>query len=279
MLKKRLQAVIVVLILVLLGQVANASGSYVVQRGDTLWLIAQRHNTTVNALTLENRLSNPNVIEVGQTLVLPGSDLRIHIVRPGDTLWLISRQYNVTLDALTRQNNIGNANLLLVGTPLVIPNGGVIPVVQTLPVAPTPTVVTPTAAPTPIASRSGRVFSASELDLFARIVHAESAGEPYIGQVAVAATILNRIDSSRYPNTMSGVVYQIDSGFYQYSPVLDGRINLPANESARRAVRDAIDGQDPSLGATGFYNPKKTSNVWVRQQQVTTVIADHVFFK
>jgi N-acetylmuramoyl-L-alanine amidase len=268
MLKKKLQAVIVVLILVLLGQVAQASGSYVVQRGDTLWLIAQRHNTTVNALAQENRLNNVNMIEVGQTLILPGSDLRLHIVRPGETLWLISRQYNVTLDALCKQNNIVNANLLLVGTPLAIPNSGVISVVQT-----------PPAAPTTIASRSGRVFSASELDLFARIVHAESAGESYIGQVAVAATILNRIDSSRYPNTMSGVVYQIESGYYQYSPVLDGRINLPANESARRAVRAAIDGQDPSLGATGFYNPRKTSNVWVRQQPVTTIIGDHVFFR
>ncbi|MDW7650452.1 MAG: cell wall hydrolase [Bacillota bacterium] len=122
-------------------------------------------------------------------------------------------------------------------------------------------------------------FTAAELDLFARIVHAEAEGESFTGQVAVAATILNRIRSERYPDTMSGVVYQVVSGKYQYSPVLDGRINRPAGESAKRAIQEALAGNDPTGGATGFYNPSKTSNQWVRQQPVVTSIGSHVFFR
>ncbi len=122
-------------------------------------------------------------------------------------------------------------------------------------------------------------FSPAEIDLFARLVHAEASGESHEGQVAVAASVLNRIRSSRYPNTLSAVVYQISSGRYQYSPVLDGRINRPAGSKARQAVEDAINGWDPSGGASGFYNPRKTSNRWVRQQPVTRTIGQHVFFK
>lgn len=122
-------------------------------------------------------------------------------------------------------------------------------------------------------------LTAAELELFARLVHAEAAGEPYQGQVAVAATVLNRLRSKRFPNTLSGVIYQVESGRYQYSPVLDGRINLPAGESAKKAVKEALAGADPSGGATGFYNPAKTGNAWVRRQPVTTVIGSHVFFQ
>jgi N-acetylmuramoyl-L-alanine amidase len=122
-------------------------------------------------------------------------------------------------------------------------------------------------------------FSVANLDLFARIVHAESAGESFQGQVAVAASILNRIRSTRYPNTMPGVVNQKSNGYFQYSPVLDGRINRAAGESAKKAVQEALNGNDPSNGALGFYNPAKTSNQWVRSQAVTTTIGRHVFFK
>ncbi|MBS4030979.1 MAG: cell wall hydrolase [Clostridiales bacterium] len=122
-------------------------------------------------------------------------------------------------------------------------------------------------------------FSAADLDLFARIVHAEAAGETFQGQVAVAASIINRIRSTRYPNTMPGVVNQKVSGYFQYSPVLDGRINRPAGESAKKAIQEALNGNDPSNGALGFYNPAKTSNQWVRSQPVTTTIGRHVFFK
>jgi N-acetylmuramoyl-L-alanine amidase len=122
-------------------------------------------------------------------------------------------------------------------------------------------------------------FTPQEIDLFARLVHSEAVGESYEGQVAVAASVLNRLRSSRYPNTISAVIYQISGGKYQYSPVLDGRINRPAGSSARKAVEDAINGWDPSYGASGFYNPRKTSNQWVRSQPVTRSIGQHVFFR
>jgi N-acetylmuramoyl-L-alanine amidase len=121
-------------------------------------------------------------------------------------------------------------------------------------------------------------FTPEEMDLFARIVHAEAEGESFTGQVAVAASILNRIRSSRFPNTLRAVVYQVADGCYQYSPVPDGRINRPAGDSARRAVAEALAGNDPSRGATGFYNPRKTGNQWVRRQPVTFTIGNHVFF-
>jgi N-acetylmuramoyl-L-alanine amidase len=70
-----------------------------------------------------------------------------------------------------------------------------------------------------------------------------------------------------------------DGRYYQYSPVLDGRINLPADRTSFQAVYDALAGWDPSGGATGFYNPRKTSNQWVRSRPVTTTIGRHVFFR
>lgn len=122
-------------------------------------------------------------------------------------------------------------------------------------------------------------LTAAEKDLFARLVHAEAGGEPYEGQVAVAATVLNRLESSNYPDSISEIIYQIESGRCQYSPVLDGRINLPPGESAEKAVEDALQGSDPTGGATGFYNPAKTANTWVRRKAVTKVIGSHIFFR
>jgi N-acetylmuramoyl-L-alanine amidase len=124
-----------------------------------------------------------------------------------------------------------------------------------------------------------KTLSPEDLDLFARLVHAEAAGEPFAGQVAVAAVVLNRAGDPRYPDTVREVILQVWNGCHQFSPVSDGRINLPAGESAFRAVKAALHGLDPSNGATGFYNPAGTRDQWVRSQAVTAKIGNHIFFR
>lgn len=128
-------------------------------------------------------------------------------------------------------------------------------------------------------SRPRVTLSREDRDLFARLVHAEACGEPFTGQVAVAASVLNRVASARYPDTVREVILQVWEGYYQYSPVQDGRIKQPAGEQAFLAVETALRGWDPSRGATGFYNPARTGDTWVRSQQVTVTIGNHVFFR
>ncbi len=126
------------------------------------------------------------------------------------------------------------------------------------------------------------LYSAAHLDLFARLVHAESRGERYEGQVAVAASVLNRVQHRNYPNSLYGVINQRDSrGYAQYSPIDDGSIKNPAGQSAKDAVWDALAGWDPSQGATGFFAPAKVSNKnnWVWKQVPTLQIGNHLFFR
>lgn len=126
------------------------------------------------------------------------------------------------------------------------------------------------------------IYNAADLDLFARMVSAESQGEPYRGQVAVAASILNRIRHRNYPNTLWGVLYQrTASGHAQYSPIDNGAIHRPATAQSRLAVYDALAGWDPSLGATGFFAPAKVlnRNNWVWQQIPIIDIGNHRFFR
>ncbi len=243
------------------GQVGQAAVSHQVAPGDTLWLISQRYDTTVAELTAANGLTG--------TMIYPGQVLsigaKVHTVRRGDTMWLIAQRYGTSLPALIAANpNISPANIY---------PGQKITISKT---TAAPSSSSPTA---PLPSRGGHSYGQQDIDLLARLVHSEAAGEPFRGQVAVAASVLNRVKSSIYPNTLRSVIYQVAYGYYQYSPVLDGRINLPANRSAYQAVYDALGGSDPSLGALGFYNPRKTSNQWVRQQPVTTTIGNHVFFR
>lgn len=122
------------------------------------------------------------------------------------------------------------------------------------------------------------VFSMEEIHVLARIVRAEAEGESFIGKGAVAATILNRVNSPRYPDTISGVVYQKTSGRFQYSPVQDGRINLDPTPNDYKAAYHSLAGNDPSNGATRLFNPAKTSDSWVRSHPVTAVIGHHTFF-
>lgn len=245
----------------------TSSSRYTVQPGDSLYLIALRNNLSVSELRQANNLWT-NEIRVGQVLTLPttgqapppANSGNTYTVRPGDSIYQIATRYGITVNQLRVDNNLYN-NTIYPGQQLVIGAA------QNSP-------------PSSGGGSSSAGFSASELDLLARLVRAEAEGEPYQGMVAVAATVLNRVSDSRYPNSISEVIYQVTNGYYyQYSPVIDGRINLPATADAQRAVRDAINGWDPTYGAIGFYNPFKTTNQWVRSHPVTITIGEHVFFR
>ena len=116
-------------------------------------------------------------------------------------------------------------------------------------------------------------FSSSDVYLLARTIYAEGRGEPYIGQVAIGAVVLNRVRSGQFPNTISGVVYQK----HAFTAVSDGQINLTPNETAMKAARDAISGWDPSGGAIYYYNPAVATSSWIFDRQTVTVIGKHVF--
>lgn len=115
--------------------------------------------------------------------------------------------------------------------------------------------------------------SDSDLNLLARTVYGEARGEPYEGQVAVAAVILNRVRSSKFPNTISGVVYQ--SGAFDV--VSDGQLYLTPDSSAYKAARAAMGGSDPTNGCLYYYNPKTATSSWIRTRPVIRTIGQHVF--
>lgn len=124
-------------------------------------------------------------------------------------------------------------------------------------------------------SNSSSSTSSSDLNLLARLVYGEARGEPYTGQVAVAAVVLNRVKHSSFPNTVAGVIYQ--SGAFDV--VSDGQINLTPNETAKKAAQDALNGWDPSNGAIYYFNPSTATNKWIWSRPMTVTIGKHRFCK
>ena len=113
------------------------------------------------------------------------------------------------------------------------------------------------------------------LDLLARCVYGEARGEPYEGQVAVAAVVLNRVNDSRFPNTIPGVIYQPGA----FDAVSDGQINLTPNNTAYNAARDALNGWDPTYGCIYYYNPATATSKWIWSRPIVVKIGRHNFAK
>lgn len=112
-----------------------------------------------------------------------------------------------------------------------------------------------------------------DLYLLAKMISAEARGEPYVGQVAVGAVILNRVKHPSFPNTIAGVLYQPGA----FTALADGQFNLEPEEECRRAARDAMNGWDPSGGAIYYYNPAKSTSSWIFSRETIAVIGKHVF--
>ncbi|MBR4549994.1 MAG: spore cortex-lytic enzyme [Oscillospiraceae bacterium] len=109
--------------------------------------------------------------------------------------------------------------------------------------------------------------------LLARLISAEARGEPYIGQVAVGAVVLNRVEHPSFPNTISGVIYQPGA----FSCLDDGQFDKPISESAYRAAQEALDGSDPSAGAIYYFNPATATSAWIWSRPLIVQIGNHRF--
>ena len=117
--------------------------------------------------------------------------------------------------------------------------------------------------------------NSSNVNLLARAIYGEARGEPYIGQVAVGAVIMNRVRSSKFPNTIAGVIYQSGA----FDAVSDGQINLQPDATAKKAAQDALNGWDPSYGAIYYFNPSTATNKWIWSRPMTVTIGKHRFCK
>lgn len=179
--------------------------------------------------------------------VVPASANWTYTVRRGDTLYRIARRVGVSVNILRSWNGLWT-NHLRVGQRITIP--------------------TQTTARAAGGSRAG-----VDRYLLARLVHAEAEAEPYSGKVAVAAVILNRVESPKFPNTLAGVVYQP----LAFESVANGRIYTNPSSDAIKAAGDAINGWDPTGGALYFWNPSKPVSRWIWSRRIITRIGRHVF--
>ncbi len=124
-------------------------------------------------------------------------------------------------------------------------------------------------------SSSSSSSNSNDLNLLSRLVYGEARGEPYEGQVAVAAVVLNRVKSSSFPNTVAGVIYQ--SGAFDV--VSDGQINMTPNSTAKKAAQDALNGWDPSYGSIYYFNPATATSKWIWSRPYVVTIGKHRFCK
>ena len=122
-------------------------------------------------------------------------------------------------------------------------------------------------------SSGGGGINNSDLNLLAHLIYAEARGEPYSGQVAVGAVVLNRVKSSKFPNSVAGVIYQPGA----FDVVSDGQINFAPNTTAINAARDALNGWDPTYGCIYYFNPNTATSKWIWSRPYVVTIGNHRF--
>lgn len=143
------------------------------------------------------------------------------------------------------------------------------------PQAPSPKAAAPRAPSRAVtaATQAARQRYLENVYLLGKLIHGEARGEPYIGQVAVGAVVMNRVKSPLFPKTIAGVIFEPGA----FDAVIDGQIHLPPDEEAIRAAKAAIAGWDPTGGAIYYYNPVKTTSYWIWSRPVVVVIGRHSF--
>ena len=226
------------------------AADYTVVMNDSLYKISQLFNTPISTIKQDNHLT-VDTLYPGQVLYVSA---KIHTVIYGDSLFTIARQNGVPLDSLRKANNKWD-DRILPGQQLMIPG--------TKPISGSNTVIP---------------YTNSELDLLARLIEAEAAGEIYEAKVAVGSVVINRVQSPEWPSTITLVINHVAGGYYQFTPVKTGAINKPASSDSIRAAWAALYGSDPSKEAL-FYFDDSSTNQWLWSKTRTAYIDNMVFVK
>ncbi|MFZ5987583.1 MAG: LysM peptidoglycan-binding domain-containing protein [Bacillota bacterium] len=232
------------------------AGSYTVASGDSLYKIGEIFKVSATTIKADNNLGSDNIYP-GQVLKVPGD---VYTVKSGDSLYLIAKRYGLSVYSLKRANNEWD-NYIYPGQRLNLPG-----IVSN----------TPVVTQSGTAAKSVIPYTSSDLDLLARLITAEAESEPYNAKVAVGAVVVNRVKDSRFPNTIRDVIYQVDSGYYQFTPVKNGWIYKPASQDAKNAAFAALHGSDPTNGAL-YYFDDSTTNKWLWSKTIAARIGVMVF--
>lgn len=273
---------------------------YYVESGDSLYKIANRFDTTIDELKKINNLSHDYLV-IGQELKIPIEKTYVsYTVKPGDTLYRIARRYDISVKDIKDHNNFTN-DYLLIGQQLTIPVKDIdknytyeVKAGDTLYKIASKFYTTiaeikainnlisdylfigqrlhiPVSQPDKGYQRID--VTDYEKELLARAVYSEARGEPFEGQVAIAAVVLNRVLHPLFPNTVEKVIFQP----WQFTAVHDGQFWLTPNRISYNAVDLALQGWDPSNGAIYYYNPDTASSRWVFYRTIVVKIGDHYF--
>jgi len=271
----------------------NGDDKIVVQRGETLWGLAQSHHTTVDEIVKLNKVKSPGNIREGESLWVPNrvveekpekiEDIIVSDNTVNPSWWVNSilrrivqvesispRSSNTKLQESTIQTYEIFVNKETPAPPLINKLPADIDAVKKLTVLKTASV----GVESQILSRSlGRLVSKEDVELLTRVIHGEARGEDFEGQVAVGAVVLNRLKDPRFPKTMRAVVYQSGA----FTAVDDKQIQLDPNDQSYKAAEAALSGQDPTSGALFYFNPRLATDRWIKSRSVIKRIGNHTF--
>lgn len=239
-------------LLVLATAPADAATKYWVQRGDTLTSVAKKFGLTPGLVASANGLPAGAWLKTGQVLLIPDK----HTVRAGETLFLIGKKYGVSAWDIMKANNL-KSTTIRVNQKLIIPVTG------------SSQATVSRSAP----SSGSNLYNQNNIYLLAKLIHSESRGEPYVGQVAVGAVVVNRVKSSLFPNTFWGVIHQPGA----FTALDDGQFYLEPDQTAYKAARAALSGWDPTGGALYYWNPATSTSKWIWSKKIIYRVGKHVF--
>lgn len=276
---------------------------YVVQNGDTIYDVAQDYHTTVEHILDYNHIDNASMINIGDELVIkdeekedkkrsldldyslsfdneqnekfklevgrnysvrynpeqPLPDVDIppdkiiqYYVDSGDTIYDLAQSFNTSVGVIMALNDMENS-IIRKGQKLKLPINN-------------------------LSKRQvlAKTVNQSDIEIMARAIHGEARGEPYMGQVAVGAVIINRVLNNEFPDSIKGVIHQKN----QFTAVSDGQIHYTPNNTAYRAAKEALSGVDPTMGSLYYYNPKTAKNKsFFNSRKFVVSIGEHIFAK